>query len=219
MIRCAILLALVLAPAAHGQFQPGGRFGGPGIGITATSAPHSAPGSIFPGAGPTMRPQAVLFPGFRSAFPRFPAYGFYGGFYPYSYWDFGYNGYYGNRGNVITIAPPEEPIFRVTRSPANPIGGLPPADSPSPTRARLTLSVPAAAEVWLNEEKLDGMGTERALESPELRAGASHTFRIRVRWLEGGEPVEEKRTLSVRVGESQSLTFIAAPPRPARAQD
>src|SRR5262245_11607685 len=219
MSRRIVLATVILSAAtlgasrAHAQFFPGvnGGFSSPPF-LPTTAAPHSAPGSIFPGPGPNSFPPAVFFgrgPGF---FKPFRPVGFNGGFAPYFYggYPYYYDSYaYETRQIYPPPAEPEVPIYTATRSADRPLQGFPALESPSPTRARLTLTVPADAEVWLAGKKLEGAGTTRTLESPDLKNGESYTFELRIRWMEGSEPVEETRKTTVGIGQSKSLTFLA----------
>src|SRR5947209_9284883 len=92
------LAALALAaPGAHAQFFRG-SFRTPAIApaspvMSATVAPQSAPGSIFPGPGPSTRPPGLFFSPFGFGHRFRGTGGFVGGFgYPYydPYYDYDY---------------------------------------------------------------------------------------------------------------------------------
>jgi uncharacterized protein (TIGR03000 family) len=189
----------------------------PAFGLNATTAPHSAPGSIFPGPGPMSSPAS---PFFFSSFnrPWFPTIGFYGSLYPWYYPDYSYFDYSAQvQPTVLQILPEYvDPTITVARSSAIPWNGFAPATPENPTRAKLTLNVPESAEVWINGEKTKLTGAQRIFESPELTPGKNHTFDTRVVWSEGDKRVEEQRSLTLQAGESKSLTYVATPPAQAR---
>jgi uncharacterized protein (TIGR03000 family) len=189
----------------------------PAFGLNATTAPHSAPGSIFPGPGPMSSPAS---PFFFSSFnrPWFPTIGFYGGLSPWYYPDYNYLEYSAPvQPTVVQILPEYvDPTVTVTRSAAIPWYGFAPAAPENPTRAKLTLNVPESAEVWINGTKTDLTGAQRVFESPDLGSGKNHTFDTRVVWSEDGKKVEEQRSLTLQAGESKSLTYVAAPAAQAR---
>jgi uncharacterized protein (TIGR03000 family) len=189
----------------------------PAFGLNATTAPHSAPGSIFPGPGPMSSPASPFF--FSSSNrPFFPIGLYAGGLYPWYYPDYDYYEYSRPlQAPVMQILPEYvDPTITVARSSAIPWNGFAPATPENPTRAKLTLNVPESAEVWINGEKTKLTGAQRVFESPELASGKNHTFDTRVVWSEGDKQVEEQRKLTLQAGESKSLTYVAAPPAQAR---
>jgi uncharacterized protein (TIGR03000 family) len=75
-------------------------------------------------------------------------------------------------------------------------------------RATIRLQAPTAdAEVWFDCEKTSQTGTIRDYYSPPLTPGKSYVYRIRVRWLENGKPVEKERTIHVRANTRQDVDF------------
>jgi len=144
--------------------------------------------------------------------PRYNLGGYIGGYFPYytpNYGDFGGNGYNTINYNTFNINVPE------TYSP--PRNFAPPADIANdyPSIARLMLQVPANAVVTVNDKNID-VGGSRTIESPELKANENFTFDVKVTWTENGKPVEEKRSLTVKAGEIQSLQYLALPTSAAR---
>ena len=88
----------------------------------------------------------------------------------------------------------------------------PPAPPPAPPepRARLTLSVPPGARVWLAGKEIDAAASPVVLDSPALQEGQSYAFDVRVSWVEGRLTEERARVVSVEAGQSKSLTYLAA---------
>jgi uncharacterized protein (TIGR03000 family) len=82
--------------------------------------------------------------------------------------------------------------------------------APAPLRARLTLNVPANAEVWLAGQAVDVAAVPVVIESPDLEPGQRYNFDIRVAWKEPSGVQERKRTVTVEGGRSTSLTYASA---------
>jgi uncharacterized protein (TIGR03000 family) len=77
--------------------------------------------------------------------------------------------------------------------------------------------VPVGAEVWLQGKKYD-VGPSHIFESPDLNPGETFTFDVRVTWQEKGKKVEEKRVLTMKAGDCQSLQYISLTPAPPPAK-
>jgi uncharacterized protein (TIGR03000 family) len=85
-----------------------------------------------------------------------------------------------------------------------------PSDKPKlrlDNRAHIWLRVPADAEVWFNGAKTKQTGTLRYFFSPPLTAGKDYSYQVQVRWRKDGKPIEQKRRIGVRAGESLQLDF------------
>ena len=86
---------------------------------------------------------------------------------------------------------------------------LPPPDPRlDPTRARLTLQVPATAEVFVEGEKLQSVGATREVLSTPLEAGLTYNYSISVRWAEGNKQREQKFKVPVRAGDRPTLMVL-----------
>ncbi len=57
---------------------------------------------------------------------------------------------------------------------------------PADTRAYLTVTVPANAQVWVGDRLSSQRGTVRQFYSSPLTPGKNFTYEIRARWLPGG---------------------------------
>jgi uncharacterized protein (TIGR03000 family) len=79
-----------------------------------------------------------------------------------------------------------------------------------PGSVRITLTVPADAQVWFDGDSTRHTGTLRNYVSPALTPGSTYTYTLRVRWTKDGAPVEENRRVNVQAGEWVRLTFPAA---------
>ena len=87
-----------------------------------------------------------------------------------------------------------------------PISDPLPTPQPADLKARLTLNVPAHAQVFLGGKEVDAAATPVILESPELRE-ASATFDVKVTWKERDKVEERARKVTVDAGDNKSLTY------------
>jgi len=75
--------------------------------------------------------------------------------------------------------------------------------------ATIRLVVPENAEVWVEKQKLQQTGAERAFQTPPLAAGQTRIYSVRARWLDtAGQAVEQFRVVGVKAGETARLTFV-----------
>ncbi len=203
-----ILSALLLAIPAETSAQFGGRPGP--LGPPHPPFQRMAPPTFLP--APVARQSALplIAPPVSPILNRpFPIWGTFGGFsyFPYDY-------YYSQPNIIINYNYPFPELYLPPRSFAVP----PPAPNAHPNSALLTLTVPAGAEVFIGGKKTDMSGTTRTFESPDLNAGETYTFDVRVTWKENGKEVAEKRTLDMKAGEHQSLQYVALPPAPVKLE-
>jgi uncharacterized protein (TIGR03000 family) len=133
-------------------------------------------------------------------------YGAYGAYDPYgSYGPFGAFGSYGpygaSSGSVVLQEPMPGPNLLVTT----------PAVLPPKSKVA-TVDIFVAdpkAEVWFNGAKVDQMGQQRLLTTPDLEAGKAHSFEVRAKWTQNGKEYDKTRTVTVKAGEQVGLTFVA----------
>jgi uncharacterized protein (TIGR03000 family) len=78
---------------------------------------------------------------------------------------------------------------------------------PEDLRARVAMTVPMRAKVWLNGKEVDANVAPLVLQSPPLQEGQTYTFDIKVTWPEGNKTEERTRSLVVGAGEQTSLTY------------
>jgi uncharacterized protein (TIGR03000 family) len=76
--------------------------------------------------------------------------------------------------------------------------------------ASLHVRVPADAEMWFEGNKTTQDGLSRRFVTPPLRAGDAYVYRVRVRWLDGGQPIDVTRQVLVSAGDQIELDFIAS---------
>jgi uncharacterized protein (TIGR03000 family) len=90
-----------------------------------------------------------------------------------------------------------------------------PAGRPAePRPVRITVRVPAHAEVWFDGTRTSQTGPERLFESPPLPHGRDFSYALRVRWTDGGRAVEHQRRLSFRAGDRLTVDYAG----PVRAE-
>jgi uncharacterized protein (TIGR03000 family) len=76
--------------------------------------------------------------------------------------------------------------------------------------AKLTLQFPAAAEVWLDGKKVDGMSAEeQVLTSRVLKPGEQYTFVVKGRWTSGGKTYETERKVTLGPGDRSRLMILS----------
>jgi uncharacterized protein (TIGR03000 family) len=75
------------------------------------------------------------------------------------------------------------------------------------TKAQISLTVPADAQVWFDGKATRLTGTQRNYTSPPLTPGRTYTYTLRVRWTKDGTPVEENRSVDIQAGGRVRLDF------------
>jgi uncharacterized protein (TIGR03000 family) len=76
---------------------------------------------------------------------------------------------------------------------------------PGDNRAKITVTVPADAEVYFDGTETTETGSERVFTTPPLAPGTEYTYSIRAVWTKGGKPVEQTRKVTFQAG-AQVLT-------------
>ena len=150
--------------------------------------------------------------GYYGAWPyyygSYPDYGDYG-YYPYSYDTYSDgssspaydSGYYDSYGNVTSFYPDS---------------GLSGTAQPD-TRARITVSVPADAEIWFNDTKTTSTDAVREYQSPPLAPGTRYAYEVRARWNENGHEVTQTQQVEVTAGTRVSVHFPVQPTKASTA--
>lgn len=72
--------------------------------------------------------------------------------------------------------------------------------------ARLTVSVPEDAEVFINDRPTKSTGARRVYLSKGLGGGINYWYRVRVRIVRDGKVLEEIREVVLRAGDSKSVS-------------
>jgi len=73
--------------------------------------------------------------------------------------------------------------------------------------ARVTVTVPADAEVWFEGVKMTEMGIVRAFQSPPLTPDRRFTYTVKARWEQNGRAVTQTQTVRVFAGASVNVVF------------
>jgi uncharacterized protein (TIGR03000 family) len=73
--------------------------------------------------------------------------------------------------------------------------------------AQIVVEVPADAEVWIEDQKTQQGGTSRAFVSPPLERNQLYEYRVRARWKEQGQTVEQTQRINVLAGERPTVVF------------
>jgi uncharacterized protein (TIGR03000 family) len=74
-------------------------------------------------------------------------------------------------------------------------------------KARLRLTVPADAVVWLNGKRMTRTGAEREFITPQLQKGHTYAYEIKARWTQDGRPQEETIEVKVRANKTTSISL------------
>ena len=154
--------------------------------------------------------------GFHHGFPhRFPHGGFHGG-----WWYPGYLGYYGASPSSYGPNPYSgysdyypDTDSSDTSSPAYDSGyyGSYGDVMSSDTRAQVTVSVPANAEIWVEGIEMTSTGSVREFQSPPLTPGSRYTYDVRARWDENGHEVTQTQQVAVTAGSRVHVHFPVQP--------
>jgi uncharacterized protein (TIGR03000 family) len=193
MIRIIAALAVVLTAGAGAwaqliirpppqRPQPAGVIQPPSLPFTGAPG---VPGAPIPNVRPRPQPFLVANPFFNQW-----------GFAPY--WPVYYD-----------VPPPMAvPLVRTEVT----VVAVPAAQPPVSTelKARLTLNIPANAQVWVGGQQIDAASIPVILESPTLEEGQSYMFNVRVVWKEARKDQDRQRTVTVEAGENKSLTYTSA---------
>jgi uncharacterized protein (TIGR03000 family) len=162
----------------------------------------------------------------RGYYPYYGYGGYYGGYYPYL--GYGpYLGYYSPSSNYdsstldssssyypsdtsygallgsdSTVAPARSESSVVVQS----------ADFSRPDDiARLTVRVPANAELWVDDVKTTTTGSVREFQTPPLTPGGRFYYEVRARWSENGHEVTQTQKVEVTAGANVVVSFPEPP--------
>jgi uncharacterized protein (TIGR03000 family) len=75
--------------------------------------------------------------------------------------------------------------------------------------AHFTVTVPADAEVWFDGARTAQAGINREFVSAPLDPGHPYSYRVRVRWSDGGREVDRTRRVTFSAGDHVNLDFTA----------
>jgi uncharacterized protein (TIGR03000 family) len=128
------------------------------------------------------------------------SYPYYSYYPPYGYnygSDVGYNPVSSSSDVVVTPRYPSENYTSVRPSVIVPV-----ADVPADTAARITVQVPANADLWFNGTKMTLTGPIREFESPPLTPGRQYVYDVEAQWTENGQPLSQTQRVNVTAGSS-----------------
>jgi uncharacterized protein (TIGR03000 family) len=74
-------------------------------------------------------------------------------------------------------------------------------------RAKLSVQVPANAEVWLEGRLSRQTGPSRLFRTPPLEQGTEYDYEIRARWLAENQIVDTTRRVKIRAGGNTRVDF------------
>jgi len=140
--------------------------------------------------------------------------GYYGGGNYNEYYKFGRGWGFANFPDSLPYFPLPKPCVRWGSVP--PPGYVDPTILPSlpvPITARVTVHVPAGAEVFIEGIKSKQTGDVRQFVSPPLAPDQVYVYGVRARWEENGAPVEQLQEVPVRAGAQAELIFPVPPAR------
>jgi uncharacterized protein (TIGR03000 family) len=78
--------------------------------------------------------------------------------------------------------------------------------------AKITVIVPADAELFFDGSPTTQTGSQREFMTPPLAAGAHYSYSLRARWTADGRPVEQTRTVPVSPGAQVRVDFTSPLP-------
>jgi uncharacterized protein (TIGR03000 family) len=94
-------------------------------------------------------------------------------------------------------------------------GGLPPVAAPETTppdeRAHFTVTVPAGAQLWVDDTPTTAAGTVRVFQSPPLASGRQYAYTMRVRWDDNGHEQNQVQRVEFAAGDHINVQFPVSP--------
>jgi uncharacterized protein (TIGR03000 family) len=89
------------------------------------------------------------------------------------------------------------------------------ASLPLDNTARITVKVPANAEVWFEGSQTTSTGRTRTFQSPPLPPARWFTYEVRARWQENGREVTQTQQVRVYADGNFEVMFPASSAKPA----
>lgn len=113
---------------------------------------------------------------------------------------------YPDTGEIyVRSGPPLKPV-------PPPIPGAGPALSPVESVGRFTVEVPTGATVWIEDQQMSQSGSTRSFVSPPLTPGKTYIYDIRARWQEDGRDIDQRQSITVQTGSTNTVRFPTAEP-------
>jgi uncharacterized protein (TIGR03000 family) len=82
-----------------------------------------------------------------------------------------------------------------------------PAQGTVPAKAKVTVILPADAELFFNGTRTTKTGGQRVFFTPPLEVGKPFHYEVRARWKEGGKVIEQKQKVRVTGGANVRVEF------------
>jgi uncharacterized protein (TIGR03000 family) len=198
---CAVLAAgvLLLTPGeSQAQRGRGGRgYGGYGGGYGWGGTSYGYPSYGYGG-----RYGSYYAPGYSYYSPGYA----YSGTTPYAY-----NYPYTAQGSVVTPTyayPPATYAYPPATTGTSTVTQSLYRPAMPPNAARLTVLLPAAdAQVWIQGTQMTETGAMREFVSPSLTPGENFTYEVRAVWNQGGQQMDQTRSVRVRANEASVADF------------
>jgi uncharacterized protein (TIGR03000 family) len=189
-----------------GGFHGGGHFGG---GFHGGSGQFGGYRGGFYHGGSYGHPYAHY--GYRhyyGGYGFYPSYGGYGA-YPSSYYgsSYSYDPYSRALPEVTDESGYDGPYGAVT--PSYSYGSSSYYAPATDTSARVTVKVPAGAQVWFGGTPTTSAGPVREYQSPPLTSGRQYTYEVQARWNEDGREVTQTQQVEVTAGAHADVSFPA----------
>jgi uncharacterized protein (TIGR03000 family) len=140
-----------------------------------------------------------------------PSYGGYYGYYPYYYNYYPYYGYYPYDGDLAYDSVYDPGYAYPDTPPAQPYSAST-SGAQTDTKAYVTVTVPADAQLWFEDTLTKTTGTVREFYSPPLQTDHLYRYKIRARWNDHGHEVTQTQQVKVTAGSRIDVRF----PVPAR---
>jgi uncharacterized protein (TIGR03000 family) len=144
---------------------------------------------------------------------NYGGYSYYGGYTPsYSTYYPSYSGYYPLTFGTSSLpydtgSSPDYSLNLGSGSGYQPAASIAPARAD--TTARVTVRVPADAQVLFNDVLMTSTGAVREFSSPRLTPGQKYHYDVQAKWNENGREVTQTRQVAVSPGANVSVDFTA----------
>lgn len=133
----------------------------------------------------------------------------------YGGYGWGYGGY-GTPyyGNYATITPSYYNDYASNPQTVTNQAFYPQLDSTSSGGAHIRVIVAPDAEVWFDGSATQQRGEVREFETPALDPNRSFTYKVRARWNQNGQVMDQTRDLQVQGGRSATVNFFQGQQQP-----
>lgn len=88
-----------------------------------------------------------------------------------------------------------------------PAAGVSVPSPPARSTARITVRLPADAELWFESVKTRKAGTERAFTTPAVQTGGHYGYLVTARWIRDGNTITRERMVRFQAGSDVVVDF------------